>query len=87
MKQANICLTTFYISGKFEIELYFQNNLQSDSAKVIKLNPGNSFFFRNLSQTNTAVTGSVQFVFGENMSERVLVSLKAVFHLMQFNLI
>lgn len=27
---------------------------------------------RNLSQTNTAVTGSVQFVFGENMSERVL---------------
>ncbi|KAF5893901.1 ran-binding protein 3-like isoform X1, partial [Clarias magur] len=27
---------------------------------------------RNFSQTNTAVTGSIQFVFGENMSERVL---------------
>ncbi|XP_060765011.1 ran-binding protein 3-like isoform X2 [Neoarius graeffei] len=27
---------------------------------------------RNVSQTSTAITGSIQFVFGENMSERVL---------------
>lgn len=36
-------------------------------------------FFRNLSQSNPAITASDQFVFGENMSERVLVSRKSWF--------
>ncbi|KAB5543308.1 hypothetical protein PHYPO_G00077560 [Pangasianodon hypophthalmus] len=41
----------------------------SDSALEQQMLPQMS---RNLSQTNTAVPGSIQFVFGENMSERVL---------------
>uniref|UniRef100_A0A4W4F4P3 RanBD1 domain-containing protein n=1 Tax=Electrophorus electricus TaxID=8005 RepID=A0A4W4F4P3_ELEEL len=47
----------------------------STSKTICKIESADVAFHRTLSQTTVDVAGSIQFVFGENMSERVLVSL------------